>query len=81
MGTHKLLGWSESGTFSVRALREQKPDTFFADVGHFMYIRILPIDRGHIKFKITSMHNRSFRRIKDDTQAIRNAVIGVKEGN
>ncbi|MNI63802.1 hypothetical protein D3C73_1192040 [compost metagenome] len=45
-----------------------------------MYIRILSVDRRHIKFKIASMHNCSFGSIKYDTEAIRYTVIRPEEG-
>lgn len=46
-----------------------------------MYIRILFVHRGHIEFEIARVDNSSFGGIKDNTQAVRNTVIGIKEAS
>ncbi|MNF06943.1 hypothetical protein D3C80_2070030 [compost metagenome] len=46
-----------------------------------MYVRILSVDRGHIKLEVACVHNGAFRCIENNTKAIRNTVVGSEKAH
>ncbi|MNC17070.1 hypothetical protein D3C75_649350 [compost metagenome] len=64
MGAYKPFRRGEARPLGIRALGQQKLDSFFTDRRHFMYIGILFVDRGHIELEIAGMNDSALRRIE-----------------